>query len=73
MSNLRVNIITNMDDDGSPVFTKGLSVEESKVIDTDFFNVSGIMTAGFFVGEGSGITNLNGVTFGKFFALSSIL
>ena len=72
MSNLRVNKITNEDEDGSVTFSKGLGISSSFTIQTEEVIVVGIFTATGFVGDGSGLTNTSGVSVSKAITLSLI-
>jgi hypothetical protein len=62
MSSLRVNKITNVNDNGPIEFSKGVILPEGKTLDdensvsTIVVNTTGIMTAGKFNGIGIGIT-----------------
>ena len=67
MSQIKVNIIRSPE---STLFTKGLSVSSNKIITADVVNVSGMMTCGSFVGDGSDITNIPTVSVGKFISIS---
>lgn len=56
MSSLRVNKIANSAGTGPVEFTKGVSIAADQVITVPDVNLSGIVTAGSFVGDGSRIT-----------------
>tara|TARA_R100000027_G_scaffold11333_1_gene8071 strand:- start:1742 stop:1987 length:246 start_codon:yes stop_codon:yes gene_type:complete len=76
MSVLRVNKITNRQDDGAIEFTKGLTIAvENPITDVDGNNViqvstaTGVVTATKFEGVGAGITGLSGPTRGNAVAI----
>ena len=76
MSVLRVNQITNSNDDGPVEFTKGVILPAGKIIDGELIiNTVGVVTASAFFGDGSNITNIpgDGVPKGKALALTFIL
>lgn len=56
MSSLRVNKITNTAGTGAVEFTKGASLPSGQVIAAPNVNLTGIITASSFVGNGSRIT-----------------
>ena len=56
MSNLRVNTITNLNDDGPVEFSKGLVIGIGKTLNGDI-NVTGVVTATSFSGNAAGITS----------------
>jgi hypothetical protein len=59
MSTLRVNKISNLNDNGPVEFTKGVEVPVGATINVGGgINVTGIVTATSFVGSGIGITTL---------------
>jgi hypothetical protein len=74
MSSLRVNKITNLNNDGPVEFAKGVSVPAGQVITTPNINLSGIITASSFIGDGSGLTGFiaNEITIPKAIAFSLI-
>lgn len=74
MSSLRVNTITNTAGTGPVEFTRGVSVPSGQVITTPNINLTGIVTAASFVGNGSRITGFvaNEVTNSKAIAFSLI-
>jgi hypothetical protein len=74
MSSLRVNTITNTTGTGPVEFTKGVSVPSDQVIITPNVNLTGIVTASSFIGNGSEITGFieNEVTISKSIAFSLI-
>lgn len=63
MSTLRVNKISNLNNDGPVEFTKGVIIPSGQSITPEgiIINATGIMTAGSFNGVGFGITSF-GVT-----------
>ena len=71
MSVLRVNKITNRQDDGAIEFTKGLTIAvENPITDADGNNAiqvsaAGVVTATSFIGNGAGITGLTGPSKGN--------
>ena len=67
MSTLRVNKISNLNDNGPVEFTKGVEVPANQTVTGDI-NLSGICTATAFVGNGNGITVTGGATNAKIFA-----
>jgi hypothetical protein len=69
MSLLRVNSVTNKLNNGAPLISGGLI--SSSVISPGM-NVSGILTASSFVGDGSQITNLPVISKGKAYSLGMI-
>lgn len=71
MSTLRVNQIVNKLDDGSPSLDKGASVLGVGITAANI-NVSGILTATSFEGDGSNLTGLNVPTFGGVYSLRNI-
>ncbi len=74
MSSLRVNTITNTAGTGPVEFTKGASIPVNQVITTPNINLTGIVTATSFDGDGSRITGFiaNEVTNSKAIAFSLI-
>jgi len=56
MSNLRVNTITNLNDNGPVEFSKGVVIGSGKTINGSV-NVTGVVTATSFVGNAAGITS----------------
>ena len=76
MSVLRVNKITNRQDDGAIEFTKGLTIAvENPITDVDGNNAiqvstaTGVVTATSFRGNGAGITGLTGPSKGNSIAI----
>jgi hypothetical protein len=57
MSTLRVNKISNFNDDGPVEFTKGVEVPAGQSLNGNI-NITGVVTATSFVGSGIGITTL---------------
>jgi hypothetical protein len=72
MSYLRVNNVTDQTAAAAPTFSKGLEVSANKSINSNNVNVVGIFTAGSFSGNGSGITNVAGVSVGRCLSLNLI-
>ena len=72
MSNIRVNKIQT-DSEAAVLFTKGLTVPETHNITADITNVTGVVTATSFSGNGSGLSNLPGISLGKGIAISFIV
>ena len=74
MSSLRVNTITNTAGTGPVEFTKGASIPVNQVITTPNINLTGIVTASSFSGDGSRITGFveNEITNSKSIAFSLI-
>jgi hypothetical protein len=73
MSSLRVDTILSTGG-SSPNVENGFIVPASvPVTFGDYFKAGGTITAGFVVGDGSGLTNTPGLTHGDLFALTSIL
>lgn len=71
MSVLRVDTITNLDNDGAPEFSQGFNIPDGKTITGDV-NLSGVATATVFSGNGSGITVVGGIPNATIFALTFI-
>ena len=56
MTQLKVNVITNRSDNGSPELTQGATIPSGKTISgSGNINVDGTITATSFVGDGSGL------------------
>jgi len=74
MSSLRVNTITNTAGTGPVEFTNGVSIASGQVISAPNVNLTGIVTASSFVGDGSRITGFvaNEITNSKTIAFSLI-
>lgn len=69
MTKLKVNFIVNRNDSGAPQLNYGATVPSGQTISGDGgMNVTGIVTASSFVGNGSGLTNLSIATRGRAFA-----
>lgn len=74
MAKLKVNSIVNKSDDGAPELTYGATIPSGQVLDVNGnLNISGIVTAGNFVGDGSGLTQLSITTESKAIALKRII
>jgi hypothetical protein len=71
MSTLRVNKITNLNDNGPIEFSKGVEVPSGQTIDGNI-NISGVVTATSFIGAGIGITIAGSVSVSKSIALTFI-
>lgn len=66
MSKIQVNSLVNKNDDGAPELTYGATVPSGQVFSAlGDVNVSGIITASSFSGNGSGLTNLSIATKGR--------
>ena len=78
MSFLKVNKITGSTGTNAPIFSTGIQVSEStdpvsiSTITASTVRVTGVVTAAQFIGNGSGLTNVQGVTPGKCFAFTVI-
>lgn len=73
MAKIKVNSIVNFQDDGAPELTRGATIPAGQTLDvTGDVNVTGVVTATNFVGNGSGLTQLNIATDSKVFALKKI-
>jgi len=70
MSTLKVNNIVSADGSVNPTFNRGLSVQSNTTITTNNLNVTGVMTCGYLVGDGSALTNLDVLTFGKVLSIN---
>lgn len=71
MSTLKVDTITNADNDGGPEFTTGVAIPDGQPL-TGNVNITGICTATTFNGVGTGITTFgdpNEVTTSKAIAI----
>ena len=74
MSKIRVNSIVNRNDDGGPEFLKGAKVPSGQILSINGgINAVGVVTAASFVGDGSGLLNLQVPSKGKVYALRLIL
>lgn len=77
MSTLKVNSITGRTGN-TPVFTRGVFISNPtdptgiSILTVDTVNVTGVVTATNFVGDGQNIENLPGITVTRAFALTSI-
>lgn len=72
MSDIRVNKIQT-DNDSAVQFTKGLTMPSAVNITAGVTNVTGVVTATHFHGDGSGLTNLPGISIAKGIGLSFII
>jgi hypothetical protein len=78
MSFLRVNTITGKDGNNTPTFTTGIQILETSnpvaisTISVSLINVTGVVTASQFIGDGANMTGLSGMSASKCFALSVI-
>jgi|TARA_B100000085_G_scaffold177211_1_gene161488 hypothetical protein len=72
MSKLEINILTNEEGTGAITFDKGLGVAANQTITANNINITGVATATSFIGDGSGLTNLPGVSAAKSIAISLI-
>jgi len=88
MSVLKVNKISNANDDGPVEFTQGLTVSSTGItgdieinssgivtstsLDVGSINLSGVATAGSFVGKGTDLTNVPGILLAKAVAYSIV-
>ncbi len=75
MSTLRVNKITNFNDDGPFEFSTGVVIDQQLQVDGQLnINTTGIVTASAFYGDGAGLTGLdNFVTRGDVLLASTII
>jgi len=78
MSFLKVNTITGNTGTNAPTFSTGIQISETtnpvsiSTITADTVRVTGVVTAAQFIGNGSGLTNVQGVTPAKCFAFTVI-
>ncbi|MAG49481.1 hypothetical protein CMO86_07455 [Candidatus Woesearchaeota archaeon] len=73
MSVLRVNQITNKDDDGAVEFSEGLTfASNTSISGAGGINLTGIVTATSFVGNGLNLTRTDSVSHSKMVALTYI-
>lgn len=73
MSVLRVNQITNLNDDGAVEFSEGLTISSDTTISgAGGINLTGIVTATTFVGNGFNLTRSDSVSHSKMVALTYI-
>lgn len=72
---LRVNRISNVDDNGPIEFTNGVIVPSGQSITPAalVINTTGVVTATSYSGNGSGITNLTGITASNVYSVVSII
>lgn len=74
MAQIKVDRIVDRSDASGPEFTKGATIPAGQLIDgSGGINVSGIVTASSFAGNGTGLTNLSIATQGKAIALKLII
>ena len=74
MSKIRVNSIVNANDDGGPTFLRGATVSDGTILNVQGgINVSGVITASNYVGDGSGLTGLPVVSTGKAWAYNLLI
>lgn len=76
MSTLRVNKITNVNDDGPIEFTKGAILSQNQQITPESIKINsvGVMTASVFYGRGENVVNIGGgISKSKSLALTFIL
>lgn len=72
MSKITVNTLSNNEGTGPITFPKGIGLAANQTLTASNVNVTGVATATSFVGNGSGLTNLPGVSLAKGIALSFI-
>ena len=74
MSKLRVNSIVNRSDDGGVTFLKGAVVSDGQIFSIQGdANLSGVVTAASFVGDGSQLNDLAIATTAKSVAYKTLL
>lgn len=74
MSKIKTNSIVNKNDDGAVTFTQGATVPVGQIFSVEGgVNVTGIITATSFNGDGSALSNLRVIGAGKAFAYRLIL
>lgn len=71
MSYLRVNSITNSTLTSGPTFSKGLAIGAGSTLNANL-NVTGIVTATAFVGNGANITGISGLSVAQAIAFNTI-
>jgi len=71
MSSLRVNQITNLNNDGAVEFSSGITIPSGQTI-TGNITLSGVCTSTSFSGDGSLITVSGGVSNSKIFGITYI-
>jgi len=72
MSILRINQISNKTDNGSPTFTKGVVVAPGYALTCSGINITGVITATSFSGDGTNLINLPTVSASKAVALKRL-
>lgn len=78
MSFLKVNTITGNTGTNAPTFSTGVTISETtnplsiSTITASTVRVTGVVTAAEFIGNGSGLTNIQGVTPARCFAFTVI-
>ena len=61
MSKLKVDVISNVTQNAGPSFIKGATIPMGKTLSVlGNINISGVVTASSFFGDGSNLTNLGG-------------
>jgi hypothetical protein len=74
MSSLRVNSITNLTQDGPPLFVNGLTVASGYALTcSGGINISGVVTATSFSGDGLALTSLPGIYPGPLIAIQTVI
>lgn len=68
MSVLKVNNISNLNNNGAPQFSNGMTISGGKTI-TGNISLTGVCTATSFSGDGSGITVEGGASNSKIFGI----
>ena len=74
MSKIKVNSIVNKNDNGATELTRGATVPSGQLFTANGnVNITGVVTATSFSGNGSGLTNIPVATQGKAIAYKRIL